>query len=114
MNSRLLLGLALGCALLFFGPARPALAQGTSSGPAAAPAQTETPSGAKPSRRSRSKSTGDASKKEPTVGQMAGRERMRRCAKEWKDMKAANKVESGMRWPKFFSQCNARLKEQKA
>ena len=114
MVSRLF-GLALACALLSFGSSRPVLAQATSPAPggtAAAPAQE--PSGAKPSRSRTKSSASGTEKKEPTVGQMAGRERMRKCAKEWKDLKAANKVESGMRWPKYYSQCNARLKEQKA
>ena len=117
MVSRLF-GLALACSLLSFGAAGPVLAQATAPAPGgttAAPAPTQEPSTGKPSRRSRGKSSAAGSeKKEPTVGQMAGRDRMRKCAKEWKDLKAANKVESGMRWPKYYSQCNARLKEQKA
>jgi hypothetical protein len=116
MVSRLF-GLALACALLSFGAGAPVLAQATTAAPggtAAAPAPAQEPS-TKPSRRSRAKaSKSETDKKEPTVGQMAGRDRMRKCAKEWKDLKAANKVESGMRWPKFYSQCNTRLKEQKA
>ena len=52
--------------------------------------------------------------KELTVGQMAARERMKKCAAEWKATKAAGKVETGMKWPKYWSQCNKRLKEQKA
>ena len=47
-------------------------------------------------------------------GQVAARERQRQCASEWKEAKAGGKVEDGMRWPKYWSQCNARLKGAKA
>ena len=49
-------------------------------------------------------------KKEPSAGQLAVRERQKKCAAEWKDAKAANKVEKGATWPKFWSDCNKRLK----
>jgi hypothetical protein len=66
---------------------------------------------AKPARRSRSKSTAaKGEKKEPTAGQMAARERQRKCAAEWKAAKAGGKLAEGTKWPKFWSQCNARLK----
>ena len=48
-------------------------------------------------------------KKEPSAGQLAARERQKKCAAEWKEAKAANKVE-GTTWPKFWSACNKRLK----
>ena len=67
--------------------------------------------GAKPAR-SRKKPA--ASTKEPTAGQMAARERQRKCGAEWKEAKAGGKVAAGMKWPKFWSQCNTRLKEQRA
>jgi hypothetical protein len=54
------------------------------------------------------------SKKEPTAGQMVARERQKKCAAEWKTAKAGGKVESGMKWPKFWSACNARLKGNSA
>jgi hypothetical protein len=50
-----------------------------------------------------------ASKREPSVNQMAARERQKKCAAEWKEAKAAGKTE-GLKWPKYWSQCNARLK----
>jgi Ni/Co efflux regulator RcnB len=53
-------------------------------------------------------------KKEPTAAQMAARERMTKCSAEWKETKAAGKMESGMKWPKFWSACNARMKGNKA
>ncbi|MGO4388561.1 hypothetical protein AB4Y85_13590 [Microvirga sp. 2YAF29] len=49
-------------------------------------------------------------KKEPTAAQMAARERMTKCSAEWKEAKAGGKVEPGMKWPKFWSACNTRLK----
>lgn len=49
-------------------------------------------------------------KKPPTAGQLAARERQRKCAAEWKDAKAAGKVEKGMKWPQYWSACNKRLK----
>jgi hypothetical protein len=49
-------------------------------------------------------------KKEPSAGQVAARERQKKCAAEWKEAKAANKVDKGATWPKFWSDCNKRLK----
>ena len=49
-------------------------------------------------------------KKPPTPGQIAVRERMKKCAGEWKQAKAAGKIEKGQTWPKFWSACNKRLK----
>jgi hypothetical protein len=74
-----------------------------------APGASAAEDGAKPSRARKS-----TAKKEPTAGQMAARERQRKCAGEWKEAKAGGKVASGMKWPKYWSQCNARLKEQRA
>ncbi len=54
-----------------------------------------------------------ASKREPTASQMAARERQRKCAAEWKEAKAAGKT-GGLKWPKYWSQCNARLKGNSA
>jgi hypothetical protein len=67
-----------------------------------------------PARRSRKSKTAKGEKKEPTVGQMAARERQRKCAAEWKTAKAGGKVADGMKWPKFWSQCNTRLKGNSA
>jgi hypothetical protein len=49
-------------------------------------------------------------KREPTAKQLAARERLSKCSAEWKQAKAAGKLETGARWPKFWSACNARLK----
>ena len=53
-------------------------------------------------------------KKEPTAAQLAARERMSKCSVEWKEAKAGGKIEPGMKWPKFWSACNTRLKGVKA
>jgi hypothetical protein len=53
-------------------------------------------------------------KKEPSASQLALRERQKTCGAEWKETKAAGKVEAGMKWPKFWSACNTRLKAKKA
>jgi hypothetical protein len=53
-------------------------------------------------------------KKEPTAAQMAARERMSKCSAEWKEAKMSGKVEPGMKWPKFWSACNARMEDSKA
>jgi len=50
------------------------------------------------------------STREPSPGQVAARERQKKCAAEWKETKASGKVEAGMKWPKFWSACNKRLK----
>jgi hypothetical protein len=40
-------------------------------------------------------------KKEQSAGQLAARERQKKCAAEWKETKAAGKVEKDATWPKF-------------
>ena len=44
---------------------------------------------------------------------MSGKERRTKCSAEWKEMKAAGKT-SALKWPKFYSDCNKRLKAQGA
>jgi hypothetical protein len=53
--------------------------------------------------------TASKPKREPSVGQMAARERQKKCGAEWKDAKAGGKT-GGLKWPQYWSQCNARLK----
>lgn len=53
-----------------------------------------------------------ATKRELTPGQIAERERQKKCAAEWKEAKAQGKIPPGMTWPKFWSDCNKRLKAQ--
>jgi hypothetical protein len=38
------------------------------------------------------------------------RERQKTCGAEWKEAKAAGKIEKGMKWPQYWSACNKRLK----
>ena len=49
-------------------------------------------------------------KKPPSAGMLAMRERQKKCGAEWKEAKAAGKIEKGMKWPKYWSACNKRLK----
>lgn len=52
-------------------------------------------------------------KKEPSPGQLAFRDRQKKCGAEWRDLKAKGKVPQGMTWPKYWSECNKRLKGAK-
>ena len=54
----------------------------------------------------------DASKTSAVVAAM--RERQKKCGADWKEAKAAGKVEKGATWPKYWSACNKRLKEADA
>jgi hypothetical protein len=49
-------------------------------------------------------------KRPPTPGQLAARERAKKCGVEWKAAKKAGKIEKGMTWPKYWSACNKRLR----
>jgi hypothetical protein len=49
-------------------------------------------------------------KKEPSVAQLAARERMGKCSAEWKEAKTGGKLAKDAKWPKFWSECNTRLK----
>jgi hypothetical protein len=49
-------------------------------------------------------------KKEPTAAQLAARERMSKCSLEWKEARAGGKLAKDVKWPKFWSECNTRLK----
>jgi hypothetical protein len=72
-------------------PAKPAATTTTTP---AKPAATTTPS---------STATGKSGREAETA-------RIRECGKEWKADKAAGKIEKGMTWPKYWSDCNKRLK----
>lgn len=54
--------------------------------------------------------TQSKTKKPASAGQKAMRERQKKCGAEWKEAKAAGKIEKGMTWPKYWSACNKRLK----
>ena len=49
-------------------------------------------------------------KKEPTAAQLAARERMSKCSVEWKEAKAGGSLAKDAKWPKYWSECNKRLK----
>jgi hypothetical protein len=70
------------------------------------------PAAEEPAKRRRPKKE-RAAKREPSASQMAARERQRKCAAEWKEAKAAGKT-GGLKWPKYWSQCNTRLKGNSA
>ena len=53
-------------------------------------------------------------KKEPTAAQLAARERMSKCSAEWKEAKAGGRIAKEAKWPKFWSECNTRMKGGKA
>jgi hypothetical protein len=42
------------------------------------------------------------------------KQRQKECGVEWKNQRAAGKIEKGETWPKFYSACNKRLKEKAA
>ena len=52
----------------------------------------------------------NASSRTPSAATSAMRARQKQCAAEWKEAKSAGKVEAGMKWPKYWSACNKRLK----
>jgi len=49
-------------------------------------------------------------KKSEDKSGMSFNERRKKCSAEWKEMKAAGKT-SAWKWPKFWSDCNKRLKQ---
>ena len=53
-------------------------------------------------------------RREPTEAQLAARERRVKCGAEWRAAKEKGAVEEGTTWPKYWSACNKRLKEQGA
>ena len=75
----------------------------------AAPAAAQTATPAKTETKTEAKSQAKT-KKAPSAGVVAMRERQKKCGAEWKAAKAAGKVEKGMKWPQYWSACNKRLK----
>lgn len=75
--------------------------------PTYAGAQTAAPAAAKTEKAKTEKAK---TRKAPSPGQAAMRERQRKCGAEWKEAKAAGKIQKGQTWPKFWSACNKRLK----
>ncbi len=52
----------------------------------------------------------ETKKKAPSAALIAMRDRQKKCGAEWKEAKAAGKVAKGQTWPKYWSECNKRLK----
>jgi hypothetical protein len=102
-----------GAAFLALALATPGFAQTTPGSGGAITLAQASPSAEEPAKRRRSKKKESASKREPTASQMMARERQRKCAAEWKEAKAAGKT-GALKWPKYWSQCNARLKGNSA
>jgi hypothetical protein len=73
-----------------------------------AAAQTATPAPAPAAAPAAVPAKKDTSKTSSAVADM--RERQKKCGAEWKEAKAAGKVEKGVTWPKYWSACNKRLK----
>lgn len=97
------ISLAAVAAILALAGAAPALAQGSPGGSVVSGKAAEAPRTKRAAR----------TKREPTAGQMAARERQRKCGAEWKELKASNGT-GGQKWPQFWSRCNARLKGNSA
>jgi hypothetical protein len=45
-------------------------------------------------------------------GRQAMYARERACGKEWREEKAAGHIETGQTWPKYWSECDKRMKEK--
>ena len=78
--------------------AKPAAAPATAAKPAAAPATAAKPAANAPG------------EKQLTPGQLAARERIKKCGAEWTAAKEAGKIKAGQKWPQYWSDCNKRLK----
>lgn len=52
---------------------------------------------------------GSRPKREPTAGQLAARERQKKCGLEWREAKTKGTT-GGLRWPQYWSACNKRMK----
>lgn len=90
-------------ALLFCGliSAPPIAAQpAAGAAPGASSPQTSTPYSTQPGARPR---------REPSPGQLALRERQRKCGAEWREAKAKGTT-NGLKWPQYWSACNKRMK----
>lgn len=56
-----------------------------------------------------SKSTTAKPAPAPAAAASTGKSRQAQCSEEWQAAKAAGKVPKDQTWPKFYSECNARL-----
>ncbi|MDK9698188.1 MAG: hypothetical protein OEL76_17570 [Siculibacillus sp.] len=95
-------------------PAAPAAAAKPAAAPAAAPAAGAKPvaapaAAAKPAAAPAAAAPA-ADEKPLTPGQIAARERIKKCGAEWTAAKEAGKIKAGQKWPQYWSDCNKRLK----
>jgi hypothetical protein len=77
---------------------------------AASPPAASTATTSKPASTAAKPATTTSTGKKPSPAQEAMYERERACGAQWKEAKAANKVAKGMTWPKYWSDCNKRMK----
>lgn len=75
------------------------------SAPAAAPATAAPAPAATPAPTTAKSATG-------STGRQAMIARERACGAEWKADKAAGKIQAGMKWPQYWSDCDKRKKAQ--
>lgn len=85
--------------------AAPAQATPTQATPAQEP---RTRRARKPRGESGSAATG--TKRTPSPAQVALRDRQKQCGVQWRADKAAGKIQTGQKWPQYWSACNKRLK----
>jgi len=79
---------------------------------AAPPAPPATPP-ATPAAETKPAETPKAGETKPaSPGRQAMIARERACGKEWREAKAAGKIEAGMKWPQYWHECNKRKKAE--
>ena len=81
---------------------------------AARKAEKEAKAAEKKARAAEKKAAKTEKKGKVSDGRKAAQARQKQCGSEWKDVRAAGKIEKNMTWPKFYSACNKRLKEKAA
>jgi hypothetical protein len=78
----------------------------------AAPAAAPAPSATAPAAAPKSTPKTSTATAKPGGGRAAEVARERACGKDWKADKAAGKIQQGMTWPKYWSECNKRKKAE--
>jgi hypothetical protein len=115
--SRIVMAVLLGAAFVFCTPMTEAAAQtpAVKEAPAAdkaadRKAKSEARKAAAAERRAKTAER----KSQAKASRAAAHERQKQCGAEWKKLRTDNKVEKGMTWPKYYSDCNKRLKGKAA
>jgi len=78
--------------------------------PAATPAAETKPAPAPAAKPAETPKAGETKPASPGRQAMIARERA--CGKEWREAKAAGKIEAGMKWPQYWHECNKRKKAE--